>query len=141
MSPMFTTAHIDVSRYMPIPFKERGRDYDGADCYGLYYLFARDEKGVQVPSYAEAYATCMDKEEISAIIRQETASTWEPIEQSEVQAGDLVVLRIAGHPWHCGVMLDRHKFLHIEIGANVCRDDVTSVRWAKRVDGFYRWKQ
>lgn len=75
------------------------------------------------------------------MIQQETASTWEPVEQHRVQAGDLVVLRIAGHPWHCGVMLDRYKFLHIERGSNVCRDDVTSLRWAKRVDGFYRWKQ
>lgn len=138
---MADTGHMNLSRYMSIPFKERGRDYDGADCYGLYYLFARDEHGVQVPSYVESYATCMDKDEIAAIIRQETASTWDPIAQHDVQSGDLVVLRIAGDPWHCGVMLDRYRFLHIEIGANVCRDDVTALRWAKRVDGFYRWKR
>ena len=132
---------MNISPYMPIPFKERGRDHGGIDCYGLVYLISREQLGREVPSYAEAYSTCMDQREISSMIQQETSSTWEPVEQHRVQAGDLVVLRIAGHPWHCGVMLDRVKFLHIERGANVCRDDVTSLRWAKRVDGFYRWKQ
>ncbi len=132
---------MNISPYMPIPFKERGRDHDGIDCYGLVYLISREQLGREVPSYAESYSTCMDQREISSMIQQETTSTWEAVEQQRVQAGDLVVLRIAGHPWHCGVMLDRYRFLHIERGANVCRDDVTSLRWAKRVDGFYRWKQ
>lgn len=130
---------MNISPYMPIPFKERGRDHDGIDCYGLVYLISREQLGREVPSYADSYLTCMDQKEISAMIQHETASTWASVEPQKVQAGDLVVLRIAGHPWHCGIMLDRYKFLHIERGANVCRDDVTALRWAKRVDGFYRW--
>ena len=126
---------------MAMPFKERGRDHDGIDCYGLVYLIAREQLGLDVPAYTESYVTCMDHKEISAIIRQETASTWRPVERVQVQPGDLVVLRIAGHPWHCGLMLNGHQFVHIERGANVCRDDVNSLRWEKRIDGFYRWNQ
>lgn len=138
---MASTASIALSHYMPIPFKERGRDHDGVDCYGLVYLIAREQLGLEVPAYTDGYATCMDQREISAMIQQETVSTWRPVERRDIQLGDLVVLRIAGHPWHCGLMVNRYDFLHIERGSNVCRDRIGSLRWEKRIDGFYRWNQ
>lgn len=130
---------LNISPYMHLSFVERGRDHAGVDCYGLHYLICHEQLGLAVPSYSEGYATTKDKEEIAAIINRERLATWQPVKPEEVQEGDLVILRITGRPWHCGTMLSKTKFLHIEEGANVCREDITSTRWARRVEGFFRW--
>lgn len=130
---------LNVSPYMHLPFAERGRDHAGVDCYGLHYLICHEQLNLAVPSYAERYATTKDTDEIAAIINRERLSMWQSVTPEEVQAGDLVILRIVGRPWHCGTMLSKTKFLHIEEGANVCREDITSTRWARRVEGFFRW--
>ena len=130
---------LNISPYMHLPFVERGRDHAGVDCYGLHYLIMNEQLNIAVPSYAEGYATTKDKDEIAAIINRERLSTWQPVKPEDVQEGDLVILRIIGRPWHCGTMLSKTKFLHIEEGANVCREDITSTRWARRVEGFFRW--
>lgn len=130
---------LNITPYMNIPFVERGRDHDGVDCYGLHYLIAMEQLGQDVPSYSEGYATTKDKDEIAAIINRERLTAWQSVKPEDVQEGDLVILRIIGRPWHCGTMLSKTKFLHIEEGANVCREDITSTRWARRVEGFFRW--
>ena len=131
---------MNISPYMHLPFKEQGRDHTGVDCYGLAYLIYREQLGLDVPTYTESYTTSKDSEEISAIINRERLSTWQPIAREDVQPGDLVILRIIGQPWHCGIMLGKTKFLHIERDANVCQDDLMSIRWSRRFEGFYRWK-
>lgn len=133
-------ATLHITPYMTLQFVDRGRTHEGVDCYGLAYLINREQLGRDVPSYTEAYVTCHDSQEIASIIQREQVKTWEPITPDAVQPGDLVVLRILGHPWHCGVMLSATKFLHIERGANVSQDCVESLRWKRRVEGFYRWK-
>ncbi len=131
---------INISPYMHIPFKDKGRDYDGADCYGLYYLISRDERDLLLPSYVERYQTSHDKEQIAAIIDHERSTAWAAIAREAIVPGDLVVLRIIGRPWHCGMMLDDNRFLHTEEELNVCQGQLSNVRWNKRIVGFYRWK-
>jgi murein DD-endopeptidase len=43
-------------QFVGIPYVAHGRDYAGADCWGLLYLFYRDVLGVQIPSYVAEMA-------------------------------------------------------------------------------------
>ena len=40
--------------YMAIPYKLHGRDFEGADCYGLVYLYLK-EFGYTLPKYEISY--------------------------------------------------------------------------------------
>ncbi len=131
---------ITIEPYKHIPFQERGRSHDGIDCWGLVYLIYHEQLGHSIPAYAEYFST-HDQEEISTMIRKERELSWRAIPRSEVKEGDVVVLRILGEPWHCGVMVSQTMFVHIERHALVVRESIESMRWGKRLEGFYRWNQ
>ena len=51
-----------------------------------------------------------------------------------------VLFNIAGAPCHIGVVLERWRFLHAMRGRNSCVEDLDAIQWARRIEGFYRWK-
>lgn len=128
---------IDASQYVGLPFKELGRDRNGIDCYGLLKLCFAETYGIELPTY-DSYSSTKDWAQVSPLIQQERDASWEPV--TDHREGDVVVLKIHGHPWHCGIVLTYPKFLHVEWGTETCIDRLDSVRWARRVEGFYRHK-
>lgn len=54
------------------------------------------------------------------------------------QEGDLILMRVRGHPIHVGVVTAPGEMLHIVRGADACREDYRGRVWAQRVVGFYR---
>lgn len=38
-------------KYMNIPFKHLGRDFNGVDCYGLMLLYAKEEFGIELKDW------------------------------------------------------------------------------------------
>jgi cell wall-associated NlpC family hydrolase len=96
-----------------IPFRDRGRDRSGADCWGLVRLVYA-QHGVDLASYAEIGA-----KELLAVARavmtgaatDPWSSTSEPYRKLDV----VVMKRLseAGKaPVHVGVMLDWRRMLH-----------------------------
>lgn len=122
---------MDTAAYIGIPFEWRGRDHHGVDCYGLVCM-AYEAEGIQLPDYAY-----MDAPELSRLF---AAGLREPCwhEVTVPKALDVVVFRINGHPLHCGVMVDRHDFLHAREGINSCVERLDAPAWRNRVWGFYR---
>ncbi|MBA4797013.1 MAG: C40 family peptidase [Rhizobiales bacterium] len=125
-------------RFVGIPYVAHGRDYFGADCWGILYLFYRDVLGVDIPSYvAEMEGKSFDRHGIAPLMEAERDIRWKRV-QNPVH-GDGVSMRVGRMETHVGVYLDRGRLLHSE-GPNpseIVRID--DIRVKSRIAGFYRF--
>jgi cell wall-associated NlpC family hydrolase len=122
--------------YVGIPYLDRGRDRAGLDCWGLVRLFYREELGIELPSYADAYATAEDTaaaETLFAVGRR----AWTPVQTPE--RGDVLLFRIGRHASHVGVFLQADDFLHVLKGRAVTVERISDRLWAQNLVGAYRW--
>lgn len=127
-----------AANYVGLPFKDQGRERDGVDCWGLIRLIYRERYGLLLPSYAEAYVTAEDEEEIGALVRRERPA-WLEIPLAEAAEGDVLVLRMRGQPMHVALALDQPWFLHVHEGINAVVERRDSAKWAHRLVGAYRY--
>ncbi len=42
---------MNFSKYVNIPYKYKGRDFNGCDCWGLVKLIFKKEKGITLPDF------------------------------------------------------------------------------------------
>lgn len=130
----------EFSKYLSVPYADKGRDITGWDCYGLYRYVLHERTGVLVPSYSEAYyteASPLRDRSVGDAIQAATARQWVP---ATGDTGDAIVLRVAGYPIHCGFVIEPGLMLHClrRRGTTIERYDTTV--WKQRVEGFYKWK-
>ncbi len=120
-----------------VPFKEKGRDMSGFDCWGACSYGLKHVFSVTVPSYTESYTTTREGEEIAALIGRESTG-WDEIPIQDAQPGDVLILRIKGYPWHCGLVLDPPYFLHADRATGTVKDRWDSIRWLQRIVSVHR---
>lgn len=91
--------------YLGIPFKDMGRTYTGADCWGIVHLVYEHQYGVRLPLYVEDYYRSTDKPTISEIIRgrYQEQSFFHVVKQPCV--GDVILVKKTDDPFHVGVFL------------------------------------
>jgi len=130
----------NVSSYMTIPFEEKGRSHEGIDCYGLIFLIFREQFGIDLPSYTEDYTTTHDKASVSALMMRESMD-WPEIPLARARPGDVMILRVQGQPWHCGLIVDPPHFVHAVRVVGTVRARWDSALWEKRIMGVHRHPQ
>lgn len=128
--------HDFASRAVGVPFREKGRDFDGWDCGGLLVACYREVRGIALPSHLQDYRHPKDALGVAGIVAAEKAARWRPV--ADPAAMDCVVLLIDRRPVHVGVMLDARSFLHVDRGIETCVEAVDGIVWRNRVEGFYR---
>jgi cell wall-associated NlpC family hydrolase len=125
------------AKYVGKPFAEKGRGPDGYDCWGLVRAVLDAEFGVTgLPDYLDSYTRTGDKLSVSAAVRAGLAEGWQRVEAPE--AGTLIILRLAGRPWHCAIAVNKDWMLHAVVGSNVCLERMDSMVWSDRIEGYYR---
>ena len=128
-----------AEKYLEVPWDGSGTagSFSGCNCYGLLRLIFREEFGIILPGYeGEAYSRGVDKEALGKKFER-GRQQWTEVKVPTV--GDVAWLRIAGHPFHVGVMVSPEHFIHIEEGCGPVIESIKSPRWARRVHGFARW--
>lgn len=125
-----------AAKYIGLPYVDKGRAATGVDCWGLVLQVYREVLGLTLTDYRHAYESGEDWAGIAAAIHTEQGGAWQRTEQP--REGDVVVLAIAGRPWHCGVMLNSLAFLHAAPGDSVVWDRLDHPRWSRRIEGIYR---
>ena len=128
---------MDFARYIGIPWRAGGRAFDGADCWGLVWLFYHHECGIELDAYQDAYGEDCRACEVGDLIEAGRCGWMQTLEP---KPGDVAILRRAGHPAHVGIVAPRRHLLHVESAdapSVLARIDATMKR---RITGFYRWK-
>ena len=122
--------------YIGIPYSDLGRGPDGCDCWGLVHLVYRQECGVNLPSYQNAYCSAEERGEVARLIHEaETSSVWRQVTDPEVF--DVVTFRRGRLTSHIGIILRPDWMLHMsEAGARV--ENYRLPSWKQRLIGIYR---
>ena len=124
--------------YVGIPFVEKGRDRKGLDCWGLVRLIYKDVKGVELPSWEEAYNSTKDKHVIAGLLAEgQKEASWLKVEAPE--SFDVLVLKIAGVPFHVGLYTHQKRFIHCSRDTNTSIERLDSLRWRNNLLGAFRW--
>lgn len=123
------------SAYVGLPYKARGRNRDGLDCWGLLRLVYAEQLGVALPSYIGAPDTA-ERRELDALISGEAASWWQRV--ADPVPFDAVLFRVGPFAAHVGVVVTPGVMLHITRDDCAKLEAWTAPRWCSRLAGIYR---
>ncbi len=126
-----------VNSYLPIPFKDRGRGPGGFDCWGLVIDVLYRQFGVRgLPDYSDRYEQCSDGRAVLEVFK-EGLPLWREVPEARI--GNLVMLKINRRPVHCGIVVAPHTFLHALSGVGIVVEDLRSITWRNRIEGYYEY--
>ena len=136
-----------VARAVGVPFKPRGRDWNGWDCWGCVVLSFHEILGIELPSYEDQYED--DDVRGSARLGELVAAQlgeWAVVPLNRdasrpytfAKPMDVAVFRLHGRPLHTGLVLDQARMLHTEHKIGTVIERLSSPMWAKRLEGIYR---
>lgn len=124
--------------YIGIPFAEKGRTRAGCDCWGAVRLVLEEHFGYdRLPDFGDAYTSSTDKESVARAVESGLLHGWERVDSPSART--LVILRLAGRPWHCAVMLNCSWMLHAVANTGTVAEQIDTLLWRNRVEGFYRY--
>jgi sulfur carrier protein ThiS len=126
---------MNFEKYIGLPFKAKGRDESGVDCWGLVRLVYKNEYGILLPSFSEQYE--LDDTNRIADLFAQYKEGWDPV--TTPSAGDVVLFKILGYETHIGVCVDKSKFLHVREGKDSVIESLTNLKWSKRVVGVFKY--
>src|SRR6516225_7393574 len=101
-----------LSSLVGVPYVPRGRTREGADCWGIVLLAARELFYLDLPEFFYSSEELALLEDAQALIGHETrAACWREV-QAPFAAGAVHIFRIHGQETHCGLHLGADTFLH-----------------------------
>jgi cell wall-associated NlpC family hydrolase len=127
-----------LAKLIGVPFLDKGRTLAGVDCWGAVRLGLQLGFDITVPSYTEEYASAQERVEVEAFIGRHSIE-WPEVPLSKACPGDVLLLRIFGQPWHCGLILTAPAFLHVDKTAGVVIERWDSLVWKKRIVAVHRY--
>ena len=127
---------IDTAKYISIPYENKGRTFNGADCWGLMRLIFLHEYGIQLLSFTNEYEDASEGARIKEVVRY-GKSLVKYKEKESPEYGDLVIFNMRGNPCHVGMYIGNNKVIHVLRGTNSVCERLTSIRLKGRVEGYY----
>jgi cell wall-associated NlpC family hydrolase len=123
-------------KFMAIPYKHRGRCFDGADCYGLEILWYRHRYGIELFDLEEDYDVPGRWGDRSYIL-ENYYRQWTKTDHPE--PGDLIIFNRYQQADHVGVCLTNGRFMHM-MRCGVVIGRLLDKEWSNIVEGYYRFK-
>lgn len=129
---------IDFSKYVGIPFVDKGRTIEGCDCWGLLRLVYSMELGVQLPTFSEEYESCRDTKTTWGSFNAHLAD-WEQV-QTPVPL-DGIFFNVVRNP-HVGIVVANNFFLHTTASTQSSTiERLDSPIWRNRIVSYHRLKK
>lgn len=124
-------------QYLDIPFKSRGRDKAGADCWGLARIVAAEQFGINLPMMSADYSARNRHDCARVIETLMGVSGCRPVFGFVPEPGDLVLMDTAGDAVsHIGICVQHGKVLHTEFPHGPRIESATKL--LPRIVGVYR---
>ncbi|MGL4960347.1 MAG: C40 family peptidase [Inquilinus sp.] len=124
--------------YVGLPWLDVGRDRAGVDCYGLARLPIWEIDGIELPSFAGAYASASEREAVAALIAGERHSLARPVSADDLRPRDLILMRRGLLADHVGLWVRPGLMLHIRPGRDSECEEYDAPLWRNRIVGFFR---
>lgn len=133
-----------AGRYVGLPFKTDGCDFDGVKCWGLVHLVLKHQAGIVVSTYG-----ALTSDQLHAVAREmQSASQQLPwCEVFQPKLFDVVSMTaMVGHDTnrphriegHAGIMLSPKMLLHIWEETDSVLMPIDHPRICNKILGFYR---
>ena len=105
---------MNFSKYIGIPYKNLGRDFDGCDCFGLFHLIYSTERGIILPDYTDLkYDKEWYKNGCSNHILDNINSAWEEVQSNYTTYDALIFFLNSKLANHIGMYIGDNKFIHL----------------------------
>ncbi len=127
-----------------IPFRDKGRDRTGCDCWGLVRLVYMEVAGIELPEYGEISSA--DLLRVARSMRDGAVSSeWEDVGGPPRRPLDVALMRRPlggpGPAWHCGVMATDRLLLHTEYPVDSHLVEIDQLSVAARIVSFHRHRE
>lgn len=130
---MQARTNSSIDRYVGLPWRDGGRDFDGVDCYGLVWLWFRHEVGLRLPRFDHAYANAADRSETAPLIEAGCAA-WRSV---AIRPGAVALVRRGRDPAHVALVAPGRRLLHIDKRDGLsCLVPLTEA-WRRRMVGCF----
>lgn len=143
-----------LDRYMAIPFKDRGRDFAGCDCFGLYMLMLANEAGVALGepdasrgvnakiAAGKIEAACISGEwfEVARGDGRAVKKSAQKFDVVLMSAHVQVGMAVIASDLHIGVALGKGKMIHTEHPMGCAFVSLDDADVSTRVKAVYRPK-
>jgi hypothetical protein len=125
------------NKYIGIPFQDKGRDFNGIDCWGLARLVYQEQYNITLPSFSSEYegSDTLRMQELIAQYKEGWEQIPEPIE------GALVLFRVLGSETHIGIAVSPTHFLHARDGHDSAIESLESTGWKNRIVGYFKYSK
>lgn len=132
-----------INRAITVPFMDRGRDFDGWDCWGLVLNAYWHVYGINLPDQLTEYSNTRQIRKISRLLQAGAASEqWVQVPESDAEAMDVVFMALRGLPCHVGLVITKGCMLHTEVDRGCVIEKWGRAPWRGRdfdhIIGFYR---
>ena len=125
----------DYKKWRGIPFRHLGRDITrGCDCIGLLLHFYKDILGVDLFYLDRVYNKKWYRSDKHKL-RKFFESNFKEVK--EVQAGDILLFKIAKSETHIGICINKERFLFTNYGTGSVILTLND-KWRNRVSKIYR---
>lgn len=135
---------MNFKKYINIPYKYMGRDFDGVDCYGLMYIIYKYERKIELPDFLEIkYDKNWYKKGGNHVLdcRGSIKNTWDDVsEPYKMFDGLLFYLNSKKIVNHVGMYIGNGKFIHVHEGTNSCIERLDTKIWLSNLYSAIRYK-
>lgn len=127
-------------QFVGIPFLDRGRTLDGADCWGLTRLALMEIAGLEVPAYDEHYASAIERRANAEMIKG-SLGDWVQVLPGTEKRFDCIIMRDGRFESHLALVTQPGRMLHTYQGSASCIDRYRNSPFRERIVAFYRHRK
>ncbi|TNE60818.1 MAG: hypothetical protein EP335_17415 [Alphaproteobacteria bacterium] len=126
-----------LTDWLGIPFVPDGRDRQGADCYGLVWLFHAEVLGIRLPRLQGLVPDVENPRTAGAVMTAEAERpTWRQV--AAPRFGDILAFGTPTLFYHVGLYLAPGRMLHTRAGTDSTPENYMGPLWRPRLQGFFR---